>query len=530
MKYLITNYYKYLKEEADMMPASASISSNKRKLLKAIYWLSINKGFYGELLSHINVYISLIPRFKTMCTDCETFVACHPEFVQAQPDAVIRAILVHEILHVIGQHNQRKGGRDSDLWNEACDYAINPIIHSDSSFGTDLQFPKLPDGVAMKLGINDYDCLFEERFVGFRAEDIYDMMLAEGRKPGDRKNPGGLDALEEGPIKPGEIEEAIQEPLEPETEDELEAPEDGEKGEKVEKGEKDGLTAAGLTKHTEEGGIAPEEEPGADVRLRRNPDKGDILKGTAKEVTGGAPSKIYTDKGTTKPEWEKLKERAIARNGGTMREETRRLIKTCLGNVPIVDWKTELKKFFDHSLTGRQTVLPNKRLLASGNILYGTKKTGLSTLKTIVAAIDTSGSISEDQQKTFINEVMYLCKKYQADKTIIIYCSDDIDGVDIIKKGGQPDFSKMKTTGGNAKGFIPPFQWVEKNHIKPSVFIYLTDTGGSMPDKLKYGIGKYVSKVIWFICSASMYNTPPFGKILFMPVNTIRPSAGRSAY
>ena len=37
-----------------------------------------------------------------------------------------------------------------------------------------------------------------------------------------------------------------------------------------------------------------------------------------------------------------------------------------------------------------------------------------------------------------------------------------------------------------------------------------------------YGISKYIKKVLWFICSPTMYNPPPFGKILFAPVGSIR--------
>jgi hypothetical protein len=112
---------------------------------------------------------------------------------------------------------------------------------------------------------------------------------------------------------------------------------------------------------------------------------------------------------------------------------------------------------------------------------------------------------------------------FDTDTTYIIYCSDAIDNVDIIKKGGQPDFGLWATTGGNAKGFIPPFQHVEENKINPSVFIYLTDTGGEMPDPKKYGISKYAKKVFWFVCSPTMYNPPSFGKILFAPVSAIAP-------
>jgi len=239
----------------------------------------------------------------------------------------------------------------------------------------------------------------------------------------------------------------------------------------------------------------------------------------AKEVKPDKPSKIF--KGNLpKKNWQDIANQAMSRN--KVSDKARRLIKTLKTSEPLVDWKKELKKFFDNTFKSDEWVLPNKRFLAGGDMLYGRKSVGDDTLKTIVAAVDTSSSISKEQIKVFVNEIMYLTKTFDADETIIIYCSDDIDNVDRIKKGGSPDLTKIASTGGNDLGFIPPFKWVQDNKIKPSAFIYLTDTGGEMPDPNKYGINKYRKKVLWFICSPQMYNAPSFGKILFAPVGSIK--------
>jgi len=246
---------------------------------------------------------------------------------------------------------------------------------------------------------------------------------------------------------------------------------------------------------------------------------GKQIKTKVSEYTGKKKSRIHRGK----IDWDAAAMRALGKATSSMTEKFKRLLGTLSSSVPLVNWKRELKKFFDSTFNKQDWVLPNKRFVARGQYLYGRKNIGSDTLKTIVAAVDTSGSISEEQSRTFVTEVMHLVKMFDADKTYIIYCSDDIDNVDIIKKGGQPDFGLWATTGSNNKGFIPPFQYVEENKINPSVFIYLTDTGGEMPDPKKYGISKYVKKVIWFICSPKMYNPPSFGKILFAPVSAIAP-------
>jgi len=269
----------------------------------------------------------------------------------------------------------------------------------------------------------------------------------------------------------------------------------------------------------------PEMDPDAETgdKEYRGPESTDTPTSAekAKAFKSETPSKI-AKKDVKKTDWGDLSTKAFSRNGSTLSDRAKKVLRDLKTKEPLVNWKKELKKFFDQSFKSVEWVLPNKRLLNSGDMVYGRKYVGEDTLKTIVAAVDTSSSISKEQIKIFVNEIMYLTKNYNGDKTIIIYCSDNIDNVDVIKKGGQPDFTKIASTGGNQNGFIPPFKWVEKNKIKPSIFIYLTDTGGDMPDPNKYGIKKYIKKVMWFVCSSYMYNPPPFGKILFAPTKAIR--------
>lgn len=250
--------------------------------------------------------------------------------------------------------------------------------------------------------------------------------------------------------------------------------------------------------------------------------KGKLIKTDAKEYKGDKKSTTY-DKKIKMPDWGKITASALSTNGGAVTDSIRSMLDSSIGTTALVDWKGELKRFFDKAVNKMDWVFPNRRFIAGGTAIYGQKRSGVETLKTIVAAVDTSGSISENQSKTFINEVVFLAKKFKCDTLYIIYCSDQIDNVDKvnIKRGQLPDLSKWATTGGNDCGFLPPFKYVEDEKINPSVFIYLTDTGGEMPKESQFNIKKYVNKVIWFICSPQMYNKPSFGKIIFAPVGAL---------
>lgn len=593
-----------------------STSSNKDEEIRkanyiiksSIMWININMPFYAEILVNVSVFGSYSN--PTMWTDCRKFIAFNPKYVCDRPEEETRFTIIHECLHIILQHDTRKGGRNHELWNIATDYAINGIIASDEKFKTGkLAVPTWRfDKPEYKIKKGEKCVYLDAKFDGMPAEDIYDQLLKDGWKisPKDRLmiEEGGDVNTEEPEVIPGTVvqegpyeeeyfdeddikipgipvtlpDDSVSDPRQgghgDEGDDEGEYPghEDGKaippgmdpdqvkdddpkpgqnpKGQPGEQGEPDengegseggGEGGIGTPGSGEENGEKPKGPiiilPGkpefsdhvrgdtevaigginGNTRVSRVNDKGDVLKGNAKEWKRQGKSKILK-----KVNWDIIKRSAFARHQGDLSPGSRKALLANFGDKPSVDWETELKKWYDYCLTGREYVIPNRRLVSSDIITYGSRPAGLSGLKIIVAAVDTSGSISEDQKKTFLNEVAYLAKKHNSDRLIIIYCSDDIDGFQIIKKGEKINLNLMKSTGGNAKGFIPPFQWLYERRIKPSVFIYLTDTAALMPDIKTYNIKAYSNKVIWFVCSTQVHVTPPFGKIIFMPVHSIK--------
>lgn len=267
------------------------------------------------------------------------------------------------------------------------------------------------------------------------------------------------------------------------------------------------------------------ETPDFDPNAKTGPGYERTLTGkTGKSTKTYKAKKSNLGKGGSKQKiadfWNRNLNNALSSQGGKLSEKARRLIKEISTSKPKVDWKRELKKFLDKAFNEYDYALPNRRMLGSGDITYGRKKVGQDTLKTLVLPVDTSGSISKAQIKVFFEEVWSLATKMEIDKTIIIYCSDDIDAVDVVKKGDKPDLSKWASTGGNAKGFDPPFAYIEKNKINPSAVIYLTDSFASYPSPSKYGINKYKNRVFWFICnSTANFDKPPFGKYIHIPMD-----------
>ena len=166
--------------------------------------------------------------------------------------------------------------------------------------------------------------------------------------------------------------------------------------------------------------------------------------------------------------------------------------------------------------------IPNRRYASRDIYLPGLKgkEEGFGT---VVIAVDTSGSIGQDEYNTFLAESRSVLKTFQPKEIYIIYCSDGMEppsgGVDRLASAAQPlDKSKQMSTGGNDGGFDPPIKWVEENLIKRgkdlACMIYFTDGGAEDPEKPKWH-----RKMIWAMTTS---HKMPFGKHVNVPVNKLK--------
>jgi predicted metal-dependent peptidase len=189
---------------------------------------------------------------------------------------------------------------------------------------------------------------------------------------------------------------------------------------------------------------------------------------------------------------------------------------------PQLDWRKILQKFISKAFEEATIYkIPNRRFVSSKMYLPGLrgKEEGFGT---VVIAVDTSGSIGQDEYTAFLAECKKILKSMQPEEIYIIYCSDGMEppsgDIDYLKSPGQPlDKSKMKSTGGNGGGFDPPFEWTEQNIIKKgkdlACFIYFTDGGATIDYE-----PKWKKKVIWAMTTNMKM---PFGQNFKIPLNKI---------
>ena len=139
------------------------------RIQKARTALVLDHPFFGSLLFRLKGRESR--SVKTMATDGVSLYY-NPEFVETLNAATLAGTLAHEVMHPALHHHVRRSGRDPKRWNEACDYAINPLL-VDAGLS-------LPEGV-----------LLDNRFRGMSAEQIYNLLETESEQEPDAGNENG---------------------------------------------------------------------------------------------------------------------------------------------------------------------------------------------------------------------------------------------------------------------------------------------------------------------------------------------------
>jgi len=130
------------------------------RIRKARTALLLDHPFFGSLLFRLKGRESR--SIATMATDGVSLYY-NPEFVGTLNSATLCGVLAHEVMHPALHHHVRRSGRDPRRWNEACDYAINPLV-LDAGL-------RLPDGV-----------LVNNRFLEMSAEQIYNKLENEAEQ------------------------------------------------------------------------------------------------------------------------------------------------------------------------------------------------------------------------------------------------------------------------------------------------------------------------------------------------------------
>ena len=117
---------------------------------------------------------------------------------------------------------------------------------------------------------------------------------------------------------------------------------------------------------------------------------------------------------------------------------------------------------------------PNRRFIARNIYIPGTDY--VPKMGDIVVAVDTSGSLCNDDIDMFNGHINRIIDTCNPENVHVVYCDYEVQGVDEYTPDDLPIHIKPK--GGGGTSFRPVFDWITNNAIEPECVVYLTDGYG----------------------------------------------------
>lgn len=170
---------------------------------------------------------------------------------------------------------------------------------------------------------------------------------------------------------------------------------------------------------------------------------------------------------------------------------------------PKVDWKAVLARFLRANNKSDFTwVRPNRRFIARGMYLPSLHN---PCLEEIVVAVDTSGSISDDELTQFTTETSYILHELAPERVQFLQCDAEVQNATEYTRESLP--LKVTYEGRGGTKFSPVIDYVNENYPNAAALVYLTDLeSDDFGDKPHY-------PVLWVTTNET---NAPFGEVIQM--------------
>ena len=374
---------------------------------------------------------------ETMAVDDRVLYYNGP-WVQKVELEELKATICHEVLHVALGHVHRRGNREPERWNNAADYAANPIVQS--------------AGFTLWKG-----ALINPAFDGKEAEAIYRMLEPPPAPPSPAEDEQGE----------GEGEDEGQNDQEGGQEDGQGQGDDGDgNGQGDGRGQGDDGDGDGNGQGDGQGDTTPDGRP----LPKQGQGGGGVILDPAPNKDGSLPSEAEV--AASEAEWKAALVQAVqqAKIAGYLPGGFEELLGDLL--KPKADWQTLLREFFSRvTRDDYRWSRPNRRFVSSGLYLPGMYGEGAGVL---VAFIDTSGSVSKELLEQFGGEFNSILEDVKPEKLYVIQVDSRVQDVQEYEPDDFPVQFHAKGRGGTA--FQPAFDWVAANLPEPpDAAVYFTD-------------------------------------------------------
>lgn len=397
------------------------------KLSAARTRLILERPFIGSLVMHLTLTAATAGKCPTIGTDARALYF-NRDYIASLTLAETQFVLAHEALHCALAHFARRSHRIERRWDVACDHAVNLIL--------------VQEGMRPPQG-----ALANPEFAGLTAEEIY-------------------------PLIPSDTNEA---PLDGHFFDHGIHADDG-----TEHQRNAGLTSDPLDRTPEQRGEATLGAASADMATDDGwDDAGNMSRRSDPGSDPALPSAGRFDPGALEELAQRWQSRLAsaaqaALQAGRLSESLRRSLEHLI--QPSVPWRALLARYLVSVARDDYNFQRSSR--REGDALLPRLHSGEIDL---VVAIDTSGSIADDEMREFISELDAL--KAQVRATLTLHACDDKlspEGPWIFAPWDPVALPKSMSGGGGTR-FTPVFEWVDREQLRPDLLVYFTDAQGEFP-------------------------------------------------
>lgn len=385
--------------------------------------LILDKPFLGALVLRLPL-IDASDWCKTTGTDAKS-IYYNQGYIESLSLSQLQFVLAHEALHCGLSHFARREHRQHKRWDVACDHAVNLLLVDD-----DLE---LPDGA-----------LLNAEYSGMSAEEIYPCIDEDD---------------DEQPMD--------QHLYDPDVTDTDTRSDDSNIQASVKSGDSD---------HNEEqstGNQNTDGSSGDNSNINGN-DGIDSKTGTG---TKPPPPLTSRERDQLDTQWQQRLAGAAqqAAQAGKLSDSIARMLERLL--QPTLPWRALLARFMnsatriDYNLTR-----PSRR--REGDAILPSLHTRQID---VVVALDTSGSVSQQELNEFLNELNAIKGSMNARVTLLA-CDDTLnEDSPWLYEPWDPMNLPTQISGGGLTDFCPVFTWLSRAGHQPDLLIYFTDAKGRFP-------------------------------------------------
>jgi len=176
--------------------------------------------------------------------------------------------------------------------------------------------------------------------------------------------------------------------------------------------------------------------------------------------------------------------------------------------APVIDWKAELAEFVSAACKGKDEYTWrrfNKRQLANDMYLPSVEN---ETIGEVVVAIDTSGSIGQEQINAFASELISICEAVQPDTVRVLWWDTMVHGEQLFTDNYQNIGAMLKPQGGGGTKVSCVANYLNKKKVNAECVLVFTD--GYLESDVKWDISH---PTLWLVTENKNW-VPPSGKVV----------------